>query len=101
MNVRTFSFKLLKHGCATVENRPVPEMTEQQMSDLVVAHLPLVGYHVNEVLMRVPSSVSRDDLASAGSLGVKHFLPKPFSADVLVRLVWQVLHESGSRPPHG
>ena len=70
MNVRTFSFKLLKPGCATVENRPVPEMTEQQMSDLVVAHLPLVGYHVNEVLMRVPSSVSRDDLASAGSLAL-------------------------------
>ena len=40
------------------------------MSDLVVAHLPLVGYHVNEVLTRVPSSVSRDDLASAGSLAL-------------------------------
>lgn len=44
--------------------------TEQQLSDLVVAHLPLVGYHVNEVLMRVPASVSRDDLASAGSLAL-------------------------------
>jgi RNA polymerase sigma factor for flagellar operon FliA len=48
----------------------VTQTTEQQMSDLVVAHLPLVGYHVNEVMMRVPSSVSRDDLASAGSLAL-------------------------------
>ena len=70
MNVRTFSFKFLKPCHLVVENCPVPEMTEQQMSDLVVAHLPLVGYHVNEVLMRVPSSVSRDDLASAGSLAL-------------------------------
>lgn len=70
MNVRTFFFKFLKPRRPVVENRPVPEMTEQQMSDLVVAHLPLVGYHVNEVLMRVPSSVSRDDLASAGSLAL-------------------------------
>lgn len=70
MNVRTFFFKFLKPCHHVVENRPVPEMTEQQMSDLVVAHLPLVGYHVNEVLMRVPSSVSRDDLASAGSLAL-------------------------------
>jgi RNA polymerase sigma factor for flagellar operon FliA len=70
VNVRTFSFKFLKPCHLVVENRPVPEMTEQQMSDLVVAHLPLVGYHVNEVLMRVPSSVSRDDLASAGSLAL-------------------------------
>ncbi|MCR6493441.1 sigma-70 family RNA polymerase sigma factor [Cellulomonas sp. P24] len=68
--MRTFSFKFLKPCHLVVENRPVPEMTEQQMSDLVVAHLPLVGYHVNEVLMRVPSSVSRDDLASAGSLAL-------------------------------
>jgi len=70
VNVRSFSFKFLKPCRLVVENRPVPEMTEQQMSDLVVAHLPLVGYHVNEVLMRVPSSVSRDDLASAGSLAL-------------------------------
>lgn len=37
---------------------------------LVLDHLALVGYHVNEVLHRVPPSVSRDDLASAGSLAL-------------------------------
>ncbi len=37
---------------------------------LVVEHLALVGYHVNEVLHRVPPTVSRDDLASAGSLAL-------------------------------
>jgi len=38
--------------------------------DLVVSHLPLVGYHVSEVLTRVPASVNRDDLASAGHLAL-------------------------------
>ena len=37
---------------------------------LVVQNLALVGYHVSEVLMRVPPTVSRDDLASAGSLAL-------------------------------
>jgi RNA polymerase sigma factor FliA len=37
---------------------------------LVTANLPLVGYHVSELLGRVPSYVSRDDLASAGSLAL-------------------------------
>ena len=37
---------------------------------LVTAHLPLVGYHVSELLGRVPAYVSRDDLASAGSLAL-------------------------------
>ncbi|HEY0118559.1 MAG TPA: sigma-70 family RNA polymerase sigma factor [Cellulomonas sp.] len=40
------------------------------VEDLVLGHLALVGYHVNEVLHRVPPSVSRDDLASAGSLAL-------------------------------
>ncbi len=39
-------------------------------NDLVVEHLPLVGYHVNATLSRVPSYVSRSDLASAGSLAL-------------------------------
>jgi RNA polymerase sigma factor for flagellar operon FliA len=37
---------------------------------LVLDHLALVGYHVNEALHRVPPSVSRDDLASAASLAL-------------------------------
>jgi RNA polymerase sigma factor for flagellar operon FliA len=37
---------------------------------LVVAHMPLVGYQVSEVLSRVPATVSRDDLVSAGHLAL-------------------------------
>jgi RNA polymerase sigma factor FliA len=37
---------------------------------LVTANLPLVGYQVSELLGRVPAYVSRDDLASAGSLAL-------------------------------
>lgn len=37
---------------------------------LVVAHMPLVGYHVSEVLSRVPATVSREDLVSAGHLAL-------------------------------
>ena len=40
------------------------------VDELVLANLALVGYHVNEVLHRVPPSVSRDDLASAGSFAL-------------------------------
>ena len=40
------------------------------VDQLVLANLALVGYHVNEVLHRVPPSVSRDDLASAGSFAL-------------------------------
>jgi len=43
---------------------------EAQIDALVTANLPLVGYHVSELLGRVPSYVSRDDLASAGSLAL-------------------------------
>ncbi|QTE29852.1 sigma-70 family RNA polymerase sigma factor [Pengzhenrongella sicca] len=43
---------------------------EIQIDALVTANLPLVGYHVSELLGRVPSYVSRDDLASAGSLAL-------------------------------
>jgi RNA polymerase sigma factor for flagellar operon FliA len=38
--------------------------------DLVVSHMPLVGYHVSEVLARVPATVSREDLVSAGHLAL-------------------------------
>lgn len=43
---------------------------DAQTDALVTANLPLVGYHVSELLGRVPSYVSRDDLASAGSLAL-------------------------------
>ncbi|MGP7960188.1 sigma-70 family RNA polymerase sigma factor [Sanguibacter sp. A247] len=41
-----------------------------EQSALVEAHLPLIGYHVNEVAARIPQHVSRDDLASAGALAL-------------------------------
>lgn len=42
----------------------------EAVNDLVTANLPLVGYHVSELLGRVPAYVSRDDLASAGSFAL-------------------------------
>jgi len=44
--------------------------TTPTVDDLVLANLPLVGYAVSELLHRVPPSVSRDELASAGSLAL-------------------------------
>jgi len=41
-----------------------------QVEELVVTHLPLVGYEVSAMLSRVPASVTRDELASAGSLAL-------------------------------
>lgn len=43
---------------------------EHLTNALVVEHLPLVGYHVNALLSRVPAYVSRSDLSSAGSLAL-------------------------------
>lgn len=43
---------------------------EDPTNQLVVDNLALVGYAVSEMLMRVPSTVSRADLASAGSLAL-------------------------------
>lgn len=41
-----------------------------ETNELVVANLALVGYHVSSMLSRVPSYVSRSDLASAGHLAL-------------------------------
>ncbi len=43
---------------------PVP--AAKRVDDLVHAHLPLVGYLVSEVIMRLPKHVRRDELTSAG-----------------------------------
>ena len=47
-------------------------MTKQTLAtdDLVLANMPLVGYAVSELLHRVPPSVSRDELISAGHLAL-------------------------------
>ena len=44
--------------------------TENPTNVLVVENMPLVGYHVNAMLGRVPSYVSRSDLVSAGALAL-------------------------------
>jgi RNA polymerase sigma factor for flagellar operon FliA len=43
---------------------------ERVEADLVRTHLPLVGYLVAEVAARLPRHVSRDDLTSAGMMGL-------------------------------
>ncbi len=45
-------------------------MSPADLDALVVEHLPLVGYNVSEALHRVPPTVSRDELASAGALAL-------------------------------
>lgn len=44
--------------------------THTSADDLALAHMALVGYNVTEMLHRVPPSVSRDELASAGYLAL-------------------------------
>jgi RNA polymerase sigma factor FliA len=48
----------------------VPYSSQAADDDLIREHLPLVGHIVREVLGRVPSHVSRDDLMSAGMYAV-------------------------------
>lgn len=48
----------------------VTATTPAEVNDLVAENLPLIGYNVSEVLHRVPPSVSRDELASAGALAL-------------------------------
>jgi RNA polymerase sigma factor FliA len=43
-----------------------PAMTERELDELVRTHLPLVGHLVRELLRRLPTHISRDDLVSAG-----------------------------------
>jgi RNA polymerase sigma factor for flagellar operon FliA len=53
------------------ENRIVNSSAATPATDaLAVAHMPLVGYHVSEVLSRVPATVVREDLVSAGHLAL-------------------------------
>lgn len=49
---------------------PVVNATENPTNALVVENMPLVGYHVNAMLGRVPSYVSRSDLVSAGAFAL-------------------------------
>ena len=50
--------------------RPGSTRISGEQAALVETHLPLVGYHVNEIAARIPQHVSRDDLSSAGALAL-------------------------------
>jgi len=48
----------------------VPSPPPHDADHLVPQHLPLVGHVVNDMLLRAPAHVERDDLASAGMLAL-------------------------------
>lgn len=45
-------------------------LTRDEQNRLVEENLAVVGYHVSEMIRRVPAHVQRDDLASAGSVAL-------------------------------
>lgn len=45
-------------------------MSGTDIDELIVQNLPLVGYHVTEMIRRLPAHIQRDDLAAAGSLAL-------------------------------
>ncbi|WP_268891108.1 sigma-70 family RNA polymerase sigma factor, partial [Cellulomonas citrea] len=70
------------------------------VDELVLAHMPLVGYHVSEMLHRVPPTVSRDELVSAGNLALvmaaRAYDPStgvPFSRYAALRISGALLDE--------
>ncbi|MHB1064519.1 MAG: sigma-70 family RNA polymerase sigma factor [Georgenia sp.] len=72
----------------------------REQDELITQHLPLVGYHVSEVIRRVPSHVQRDELAAAGSLALvlaaRAFDPDlgvPFARYAAVRIHGAILDE--------
>jgi RNA polymerase sigma factor FliA len=54
----------------TISGRSTTERDLAGEEALVTQHLPLVQYAVNELMMRVPRHVTRDDLVSAGMEGL-------------------------------
>jgi RNA polymerase sigma factor for flagellar operon FliA len=70
------------------------------VDDLVVAHLPLVGHIVRELMSRLPTHVSRDDLVSAGTLALvlaaRGFDPErgvPFGRFAAIRIRGAIIDE--------
>ncbi|TNC17602.1 sigma-70 family RNA polymerase sigma factor [Georgenia sp. 311] len=45
-------------------------LARHEQDELIQQHLSLVGYHVSEMIRRVPAHVQRDELAAAGSLAL-------------------------------
>lgn len=72
--------------------------------ELVSAHLAIVGYLVNEISMRLPAHVDRDDLTGAGLVGLvqaaasfDHGRGVPFSRYASVRIRGAIVDELRSR----
>jgi RNA polymerase sigma factor for flagellar operon FliA len=45
-------------------------LNKQEQDEIIVAHMPVVGYQVSEMIRRVPAHVGRDELAAAGALAL-------------------------------
>ncbi|XBH22127.1 sigma-70 family RNA polymerase sigma factor [Jonesiaceae bacterium BS-20] len=67
---------------------------------LIESHLHIVGYHVSEMLVRVPAQVTRDELASAGYLALTQaaigYDPEtgvPFSRFAAIRIKGALIDE--------
>lgn len=70
------------------------------VKSLIETHLHIVGYHVSEMLMRVPAQVTRDELASAGYLALTQaaigYDPEtgvPFSRYAAIRIKGALIDE--------
>ncbi len=77
-----------------------PARTRAELDALVLAHLPLVGHCVGELLGRLPAHVDRDDLAGAGVEGLlqaarswREETGVPFSAHARTRVRGAIVDE--------
>lgn len=75
-------------------------LERHEQDRLIEENLPLVGYHVSEMIRRVPAHVQRDELAAAGSLalvqaarGFKPELGVPFARYAAVRIRGAIVDE--------
>jgi RNA polymerase sigma factor for flagellar operon FliA len=78
----------------------VAPIVHRSIDELVRSHLPLVGHLVREMLSRLPSHVSREDLVSAGmaalAMAAKNFDPErgiPFGGFATTRIRGALLDE--------
>ncbi|MCM3661974.1 sigma-70 family RNA polymerase sigma factor [Georgenia satyanarayanai] len=75
-------------------------LERREQDELIEQHLSLVGYHVSEMIRRVPTHVQRDELAAAGSLalvqaarGFNAELGVPFARYASTRIRGAILDE--------
>jgi RNA polymerase sigma factor for flagellar operon FliA len=45
-------------------------LNKRGQDEIILAHMPVVGYQVSEMIRRVPAHVGRDELAAAGALAL-------------------------------